>query len=202
MGDPRGRIKAAQKTAMKEGTTPTTTERPGGKKPPVAKKVMPIAIVRVAGTDLDGNKQVAIALMKIRGVGYNLARVVLHAAGIEHTTKLRDISEEQTAKIESVIEKPAAFGIPIWMLNRQKDPATGENVHVSGSDLPLVWRQDIENLKRIRAYRGIRHETGLPTRGQHTRTSGRKGTRVGVVRKKALAAPAKAAAAEKGKEKK
>ena len=70
------------------------------------------------------------------------------------------------------------------MLNRRKDPVTGEDMHLSESDLTMGVRQDIEFLKKIRAYRGIRHELGLPVRGQRTRSSFRKGRTVGVQRKK------------------
>jgi len=201
MGDPRGRIKAARKEQMEAGSAPSKEKGKEKKKGPApggpAKKLVPRSIIRVAGTDLDGNKAAGIALMKIRGVGYNFARAVLHVAGIDWNTKLAQVSEEQMARIEGLILKPIDAGIPAWLVNRRNDPVTGQDLHVSGADLSASIRQDIEGLKRIRAYRGIRHEMGLPTRGQHTRTSGRKGGRVGVIRKKAMpgAAPAKPAAA-------
>lgn len=195
MGDPRGQIKAARREALKEeGKVP---EKGKGKKPP-EKKLALRSIVRMAGTDLDGNKTLAIALMKIRGVGYNFARAIALVSGIDYRKKLLDLSEEEIKKIEEIVENPTGYNIPTWMLNRRKDIVTGADVHVTGSELTITWRSDIDLLKKIRAYKGIRHELGQPVRGQRTRSSFRKGTKVGVVRKKMV--PGKAP--EKREEKK
>ena len=70
------------------------------------------------------------------------------------------------------------------MVNRRRDPYDGVSRHVVGNELVLTVKQDIERLKRIRCYRGIRHELGLPVRGQRTRSTFRKGKTVGVQRKK------------------
>jgi small subunit ribosomal protein S13 len=89
------------------------------------------------------------------------------------------------AKIEEVLKDPLGHGIPAWMLNRRKDYETGSNLHLLGSDLVLAEKADIGREKKIRSRRGIRHELGLPVRGQRTRTTGRKGLSVGVMRKEA-----------------
>lgn len=70
------------------------------------------------------------------------------------------------------------------MLNRQKDPVTGQDKHLLGTDIILTFREDINNLKKVRAYRGLRHERGLKVRGQRTKAAGRRGSTVGVNRKK------------------
>ena len=69
------------------------------------------------------------------------------------------------------------------MLNRRKDFETGRDLHLVGTDVDIAVRSDIGRERRIRSRRGIRHELGLPVRGQRTRTTGRKGLVVGVKRK-------------------
>jgi small subunit ribosomal protein S13 len=70
------------------------------------------------------------------------------------------------------------------MFNRRKDYATNEDKHVIESDLMIIKQEDINRLKRIRCYRGIRHELGLPCRGQRTKSTFRRGQTVGVSRRK------------------
>jgi len=86
-------------------------------------------------------------------------------------------------------------------VNHRKYIETGKDLHVVGSELDLKKREDINFLKRMRAYRGVRHEFGLPVRGQRTRSSFRTQKTVGVAKKKVIAA-AKAAAAPAKQEKK
>jgi small subunit ribosomal protein S13 len=142
-------------------------------------------IVRVAGRDLQGQKRVDVALADVKGIGFALARAVAYAAEVDPFTKVGSLSEEQVAKIEEVLKDPLGHGIPAWMLNRRKDYETGSNLHLLGSDLVLAEKADIGREKKIRSRRGIRHELGLPVRGQRTRTTGRKGLSVGVMRKEA-----------------
>ena len=69
-------------------------------------------------------------------------------------------------------------------MNRRKDCYTGKDLHLIGADIDLTKREDINRLKKIRAYRGIRHELGLPVRGQRTRANGRRGLALGVSRRR------------------
>jgi len=151
-------------------------------------------LVRVSGIVLDGNKEVYRVLPKIKGIGPNTAQVMLHVMGIGKDVKLGSLTEEEIAKIE---ENIATLNkkMPAWMVNRQKDYATGENLHLTGSDLEISQREDITRHKRIKSYKGIRHILGLPVRGQRTRTSFRSGSAIGVSRKKTAQAAAAAAAA-------
>ena len=141
-------------------------------------------IIRVMGTDLDGNMSLGMALTAIKGVGYNLSRAVLHVGKYDHRSKLRDQSEKDLEKLENIIKNPVESGIPAWLLNRQKDYKTGLNKHITVSDITMQLRDDVNRLRKIRAYRGIRHEHGLPTRGQRTKSSFRHGATVGVQRNK------------------
>ncbi|MEM3586899.1 MAG: 30S ribosomal protein S13 [Candidatus Jordarchaeaceae archaeon] len=141
-------------------------------------------IVRVAGTDLDGSKKLPYALANIKGVGVRLAEAILRVTGISPDMRLGYISDQEVKRIEEVLANPTKFGIPGWMLNRQKDLSTGEDKHLIGSDLTLTIKSDIDDLRKTKSWRGIRHALGLKTRGQHTKTTGRKGQTVGVRRKK------------------
>ena len=140
-------------------------------------------IIRVAGADLDGTQKVAYALMNIKGVGAKLANVIVKKAGINSETRLGFLSDADVKKIEGIIEKPAKYGIPSWLLNRQKDTQTGKDTHLTGSDLVLQTKTDIDQMKGMRSWRGFRHAHGLKVRGQRTRTTGRKGKAMGVKKK-------------------
>ncbi len=141
-------------------------------------------IVRVAGTDLDGSKKFLYALTDIKGVGIRLADAILRVAGLDPNIRLGYVSDQDVKKVEEILADPAKFGIPGWMLNRQKDISTGRDRHLIGSDLTLTIKNDIDTLRRTKSYRGIRHALGLKVRGQRTKTTGRKGQTVGVRRKK------------------
>jgi small subunit ribosomal protein S13 len=141
-------------------------------------------IVRVAGTDLQGDRQLMLALTGLKGVGQMFARSIALAVGLDPSEKMGEISDEDVHKIEAILEDPIAHGIPAWMLNRRKDMDTGKDVHVVGSKLAISLREDVNTLRKIRAYRGIRHESGLPVRGQRTKSSFRTGGTLGVRRKR------------------
>jgi small subunit ribosomal protein S13 len=70
------------------------------------------------------------------------------------------------------------------MVNRPKDIYTGEVRHLLGPDLTMMNDDDVNRMRKMRSYRGIRHETGQKVRGQRTKSTGRTGTTVGVKRKK------------------
>ncbi len=93
------------------------------------------------------------------------------------------ITEEEQQKLVDIIKEPVKYGIPKWMVNRQKDIRTGEYRHISGTDLELLLKYDIDKMKRTRSWKGIRHMYGLKVRGQRTRTTGRRGLVVGYYRK-------------------
>ncbi|HEU17487.1 MAG TPA: 30S ribosomal protein S13, partial [Methanolinea sp.] len=74
--------------------------------------------------------------------------------------------------------------VPIWMVNRPRDIYTGEKKHLFGTEVLTTLDEDVNLMRKIRCYRGIRHETGQKVRGQRTKSTGRTGTTVGVRRKK------------------
>jgi len=144
-------------------------------------------IIRVARTDIDGSLKLDRALSAVKGVGRRLARAIVEAADLNPEQRAGFISDNDVAKLEEILKTPDKFGIPHWMLNRQKDMNTGENKHIIGADLDFQNKMDVDFLMKMKTWRGIRHSLGLKVRGQRTRCSGRKGRTVGVRRKRITA---------------
>ena len=146
-------------------------------------------IVRVAGKDMKGEFPLSKALTRIKGVGVNLADSIAEIAyrelGIGKREKVGNLSDSQIEQLEEIIKHPSEHGIPLWALNRRKD-TSGKDIHLIGSDLEFATKQTIEFEKDIKSYRGIRHMFGLPVRGQRTKTMGRRGMTLGVVKKKVM----------------
>ncbi len=146
-------------------------------------------IVRIASTDLDGNKSVRYALTAIKGVGRRTAKIIAHNAGLDKKATMGYLSDKEIERLKKAVEE---FGknAPSWMINRQKDPILGIGRHITGSDIMLTLRDDINRMKKTRSYKGIRHERRHKVRGQRTRSTGRKGAIVGVSRKRLAVAKA------------
>jgi small subunit ribosomal protein S13 len=149
----------------------------------VEKKVTDI--VRLANTDLDAKAQLLFALKKIKGISYSIGNCICKVANLNPKTKLKDLTEEQREKLEKIIQDPPSFGIPAHMLNRRKDLETGKDFHLTGADLEMRKKSDIQREIDLKSWKGVRHMFGLPVRGQRTRSSFRKGRAVGVMRKAA-----------------
>ncbi len=141
-------------------------------------------IVRVAGRDIDGQENLLQGLTKVHGVGLRLSKAILTKLEMDPYSRLGYMSDKDIEKIETLLKDPLKAGLPDWYLNRPRDRASGKMLHLTGSDLEFAHRTDIERLRRIKSWRGIRHGLGLKVRGQHTRTTGRGGAAVGVSRKK------------------
>jgi len=139
-------------------------------------------ILRIAGKDIDGSRKIVVALSAVKGIGHNLAQVLLQSLKINPNIRLGFLTDKELADIESVIRDPARAGMPDWYLNRRKDMETGTNRHLITSDLDFMISNDIEREKSVMSWRGYRHMFGLRVRGQCTRTTGRKGGAVGVKR--------------------
>lgn len=154
-------------------------------------------IVRFLATDLDGNLAVGSALRKIKGVSHMFSNAVCLATNMDAKKKIGILNESELKLLESAIKNPASVEMPRWMLNRKKDMESGTDIHLIGSDLDLRLREDINAMRRMRCYKGVRHEFGLPVRGQRTRSSFRTQKTVGVSKKgaKQAAAPKAAPAA-------
>ncbi len=150
-------------------------------------------IVRLADSDLDGTKKIKSALPKIKGVGPSLAVALARALNINETAYLGSLTDEQISSLEKAILNPASVGIPKFMLDRIADPFLGGDRHLISSDLSFTKKSDIDFMKKMHMWKGLRHEQGQPVRGQRTRGNFRTGKAMGVAKTKL--APAKAAPA-------
>ncbi len=135
-------------------------------------------------SQVDGNAKIEHGLTQIRGIGRRFAQAVVRVAKIDENLRIGAIPEKDLNRIEEIILDPITNGIPVWMVNRKKDLVTGENLHIIGNRLELSVRRDIDRMKRIRSYKGVRHHRGLKVRGQKTKSTGRHGLVVGVIRSK------------------
>ena len=108
-------------------------------------------MARIAGVDIPREKRVEIGLTYIFGIGRTSANKILAETGISPDTRVKDLSEDDVAKIRELIDS---------------------NYTVEG-DLRRNVAMDIKRMVEIGCYRGIRHRKGLPVRGQRTRTNAR-----------------------------
>jgi small subunit ribosomal protein S13 len=142
-------------------------------------------IVRLHGSNLDGTKMLPYALCELKGVGIRVARTIIKRLSLDPNTRLGVLPDSDIKRLEVMLDKPASSGIPTWMLNRRKDPQTGNDLHLLASDLDLAKKEDIDLMRETRSWKGDRHARGLKVRGQRTKTTARKGRSVGVSRKRA-----------------
>ncbi|GAA4723826.1 30S ribosomal protein S13 [Brevibacillus fulvus] len=121
-------------------------------------------MARIAGVDLPREKRAEIALTYIFGIGRPTSQRILAATGVNPDTRVRDLTEDEVAKLREYIDK---------------------NIKVEG-DLRREISLNIKRLMEIGCFRGIRHRRGLPVRGQRTKTNARtrKGPRRTVANKK------------------
>ncbi len=157
--------------------------------------VRPQQIIRIAETNLDGGKPVGAAIRSVSGVSFVLSNAITRALKLG-CKKLGELSEAEQKVLEEAINHPEKLGVPVWMLNRRKDPETGQSFHLVASKLQFSRRMDVNVMKKLKTYKGVRHAAGLPVRGQRTRGSFRTGSIVGVKRKQE---PAKAGSAKGAK---
>jgi len=125
------------------------------------------ALIRILDKDIRSSKKVIAGLMRIKGVSWAISNGICTSLKIHPQKKIGDLTKEEIKMIEHFIKNPK---LPHYLLNRRKDVDTGEDIHLTGSDLDMRREFDIKLLKKIRSYRGLRHALGLPTRGQKTRS--------------------------------
>ena len=130
--------------------------------------------IRVCNTDLNGNKRIEHALTNIKGVGFSFAHAICLVLNLDGNTKAGYIDDVTAKKMEEVMRNPLKYNIPSWVFNRQKDPETGNDVHLVTGDLTFVTDNDLKMMKKIKSYKGLRHMKGLTVRGQRTKSNFRK----------------------------
>jgi small subunit ribosomal protein S18e len=153
---------------------------------------------------LDANTtQVMYALTKIKGVGRRYSNLVCKKADVDLNKRYGcrsilwewrvleltlhsagELTSEELERIVTIIQNPTQYKIPAWFLNRQRDIVDGKDSQILANGVDSKLRDDLERLKKIRAHRGLRHYWGLRVRGQHSKTTGRRGRTVGVSKKK------------------
>ncbi len=121
-------------------------------------------MARIAGVDLPKNERIEIGLTRIFGIGRSLSQKILSEIKVNPNTRAKDLTDEDIVKIRTVIDR---------------------DYRVEG-DLRRDISMGIKRLMDIGSYRGLRHRSGLPVRGQRTRTNARtrKGPRKAAVSKK------------------
>ncbi|XP_020627384.1 40S ribosomal protein S18 [Orbicella faveolata] len=124
------------------------------------------------------------ALTSIKGVGRRYANLVCKKADVDMNKRAGELTDDEVERVITIMQNPRQYKIPDWFLNRQKDIKDGKYSQILANNLESKLREDLERLKKIRAHRGLRHYWGLRVRGQHTKTTGRKGRTVGVAKKK------------------
>jgi small subunit ribosomal protein S13 len=126
-------------------------------------------MARVAGIEIPAQKPAWVSLTYVFGIGQTLARKILKEANVPEQLRVKELNEDQLARINSIVDK---------------------NYVVEGA-LRRVIQQNVQRLKDIGSYRGSRHRRSLPVRGQRTRTNARtrKGPRKTVAGKKAAKSP-------------
>jgi small subunit ribosomal protein S13 len=135
--------------------------------------------VRIGQTDLDGTKSVERSLTEMNGIGRRAARIIADKAGVDRRATFGALEEEDIESVVSLVEG-FADEVPDWMANHRNDFFAGETTHEVGNDLELTRRQDINRMKMINSYKGLRHQRGQKVRGQRTRSTGRTEGTIGV----------------------
>lgn len=135
-----------------------------------------IKLIRIAGKDISGDKTVFSGLTKMKGVSWSMANAICKKLNINEGKRIQELNEKEIQELNDFIKNPE---VPGFLKNRQKDFDSGEDKHMNGSDLELRNEFDIKRLRKISSYRGARHASGRPVRGQRTKANFRKNRKKG-----------------------
>eukprot|EP00999_Lentomonas_sp_LEN2_P000927 NODE_1926_length_694_cov_114.791887_g1876_i0.p1 GENE.NODE_1926_length_694_cov_114.791887_g1876_i0~~NODE_1926_length_694_cov_114.791887_g1876_i0.p1 ORF type:complete len:156 (+),score=43.32 NODE_1926_length_694_cov_114.791887_g1876_i0:78-545(+) len=141
-------------------------------------------MLRIQNTNIDGKRPIGYAMTSIKGCGRRFSNLMCKKAGIDPTRRAGTLSEEEQKQLVSVMTDPTSYKIPEFFLNRKKDPKDGKTLQCISNTWDAKIRDDLEKMKKCKLHRGLRHYWGLRVRGQHTKTTGRRGRTVGVSKKK------------------
>jgi small subunit ribosomal protein S13 len=173
----------AEKTGKAEKKQKEGKKAQEKKEKPAEKKTKTEQIIRFAETNIDGRQTVRAAIRRVRGVSFMYGNAVSRVSGFGGR-RIGDLSEQELKTLEDIITNPAKHNIPAWLYNRRREPSSGRDKHLIASTMEFGRRMDINEMKRLKIYKGIRHGLGLPVRGQRTRSTFRKGKVVGVKKAK------------------
>ena len=156
-------------------------------------KISAVSLVRILSTDIPGNYSLYAGLTRIKGISWTMSNAICTVLNMDKEKEMLSLTPEELEKLSTFIKNPK---IPEWIFNRKKDRESGVSKHLITTDLDLARDFDIRRMKKIKSYRGWRHATGQPVRGQRTRSHFRKGGAIGVAKGKARQAPSVAPAKE------
>jgi len=140
-------------------------------------------IIRIANSDVSGEERLAYALTSIRGIGPRISNAIVQKLKLNPNKLAGKLDDKNVVDIEKAIMNLNDY-VPDWLLNRQKDYDTGEDIHPVSVELKMTHDEDLNRMKKVKSYKGIRHASGHKVRGQRTYSNGRKGLALGVSRKK------------------
>ena len=140
-------------------------------------------IIRIANSDVSGEELLVNALTSIRGIGPRISNAIVQKLKLDPNKLAGKLDDKNVVDIENAIMNLNDY-VPDWLLNRQKDYDTGENIHSVSVELKMTHDEDLNRMKKVKSYKGIRHASGHKVRGQRTYSNGRKGLALGVSRKK------------------
>ena len=140
-------------------------------------------IIRIANSDVSGEERLANALTSIRGIGPRISNAIVQKLKLDPNKLAGKLDDKNVVDIENAIMNLNDY-VPDWLLNRQKDYDTGEDLHPVSVELKMTHDEDLNRMKKVKSYKGIRHASGHKVRGQRTYSNGRKGLALGVSRKK------------------
>jgi small subunit ribosomal protein S13 len=135
--------------------------------------------VRIGQSDLDGTQSVERALTDLNGIGRRAARIIAEEAGVDRTATFGALDDDTIEDVVALVEG-FADETPEWLTNHRNEFFSGETTHRIGNDLEITRRQDINRMKMIDSYKGIRHKRGQKVRGQRTKSTGRTEGTIGV----------------------
>jgi len=114
---------------------------------------------------INDNNKVIHGLTQIRGVGLRFAQAIVESAGINPEKRIGDLSDKELQLIEDIILNPIEYSIPYNIANRKNDPSEVLDKHLSGNQLVITTRRDIERIMKIKSYKSRVH-------GLHKKLSG------------------------------
>ncbi len=162
-------------------------------------------IVRFNNTDLNGNEPIGHALTKVKGIKNAFANAMIKTSNIDPNKRTGELSGDELKLMADILAQPKKYNIPSFMLNRQRDMETNEDYQYTDANLTFREQNDMKLMQKIRSYKGMRHKFNKTVRGQRTKAGWtrppfrihRRGTVLGVVKKKLIAPVAAEGAEEK-----
>jgi small subunit ribosomal protein S13 len=120
---------------------------------------------------------------RLRSNGRKGSQQICRLADINSKKLGGHLSDDEQDRLRNSIDDYATT-VPWWLVNRQRDLETNEDAHIVATEVKLTRDDDVSRIAGVKAYRGMRHRTGHKVRGQRLRSNGRKGSTLGVERKK------------------